>query len=74
MSEQGTVFASWYDYAPGYLVEDLGRIVGAAKGILRITALTRTFEVERVSGRAKDEDLPRSAKTPGHPRNLRSAS
>lgn len=47
LSERGTVLASWYTYADGYLTQGHGRIVGEAKDELRITTVERTFKVQR---------------------------
>ena len=62
ISERGIVFATWYTAPAGYHTEGLGQIVGEGKGIVRIASITRSGVTE-VAGRAKQDDLPRSAKT-----------
>lgn len=59
MSERGHVFASWINYAEGYLSQGIGRIVGDAKDLVRLTAVTRMFSVEKVTAKNQQE-TPRS--------------
>lgn len=58
LSERGTVLASWYTYAEGYLTNGIGRITGDARDELRISTVERIFNVTR----SVKQD-PRSAKT-----------
>jgi hypothetical protein len=67
-SERGVVYASWMIYPRDnegrelYLTEGIGRVAGDIKGALRIESVTRTNFTE-TSGRATDEDEPRSSRT-----------
>ena len=46
MSQSGHVYNQWYEYADGYLSKGLGRIAGDARDLLRITSVTRTFDLK----------------------------
>lgn len=61
LSETGTILASWYTYADGYLTVGQGRIVGEARDELRITTVERTFHIERDA-----KKQARSSKTREH--------
>lgn len=63
ISERGHVLASWYVYADGYLTEGIGRLFGDARGVLRLAAITRTFEREKQTPKQARADIPRSSKT-----------
>lgn len=67
-SERGVPFASWMIYPKDedgnelYLAEGIGRVAGETKGALRIESVMRAGFDER-TGRASDEDIPRSSRT-----------
>lgn len=67
-NERGVPFASWMVYPKDddgndlYLARGIGRVVGETKGALRIESVTRHGFEER-TGRAAEEDIPRSART-----------
>lgn len=48
-------------YADGYLSQGLGRIYGDAKDVVRLAAVTRTFPLEKLTGKKARNELPRSA-------------
>lgn len=50
------------DYVDGYLMPaGLGRISGDAKDVVRLAAVTRTFPLEKLTGKKARESLPHSA-------------
>lgn len=65
VSLRGQVYSSFIDYSPtdGYLASGLGRIIGAAKDVVRLAAITRTFDIRTLTAAEAREDLPRSHKT-----------
>lgn len=64
LDEYGRVFSKWYRYAEGYLTENLGRITGDGRGVLRLQTVLRTFKVQSIE---HDDDVdaarPRSQAT-----------
>lgn len=62
LSLKGRVYASWYEYAEGYLTEGVGRIVGEAKDELRLATVTRVFSLAVVKAK-RDTETPRSIHT-----------
>lgn len=63
ISERGMILASWYTYPDGYQTKGLGYIGGEARGAIRLQALTRTFEQEKLTAKQAREDIPRSRRT-----------
>lgn len=62
ISNRGLVTSASYEYPEGYLVEGLGRIVGEARGVLRLASITRA--VEKLDGNVptlvrKGEETPK---------------
>lgn len=65
VSFRGQVYSSFIDYTPtdGYLASGLGRIIGDAKDVVRLAAITRTFDIRTLTAAEAREDIPRSQKT-----------
>jgi hypothetical protein len=58
MTVAGHVVASYIHYAPGYLAEGSGRIIGEAKDAVRVAAVTRVWTVEQPSAAVARADHP----------------
>ena len=52
INKRGQVLKSHYRYADGYVLQDLGRIVGDARAVLRVEGITRLLTAqEKASAR-----------------------
>lgn len=64
MSTRGVIFGHpTIEYAEGYLTNGLGRIVGDAKGVVRLAAITHTVPEERLTAKESMAQRPRSRYT-----------
>jgi hypothetical protein len=43
LNDRGMVLRTWYTYPDGYLTEGVGRLIGEARGVLRLTSVLRTI-------------------------------
>lgn len=61
MNRRGHLLAKpTISYSEGYLSKGLGRLMGDSRDIIRLAAVTRTFPLERVTGKKARESLPTS--------------
>jgi len=58
MSMRGAVYAQWYTYIDGYLLDGVGRIAGEGRDAVRISTVMRTYNATTDSS-----NEPRSSNT-----------